>query len=1100
MREMCSLYGVFVGVLGLWAQFGFSELLSSKEKHGPEHRNIRRTCGKHKFLNEKTQGFAVNGSQVPELDWDIGESYAGSLPIDTENDSNQLFFWFFPSTKPTKDKEIVLWLSGGPGCSSVGELFYASGPISWLPGTMKPIPNEWSWHHETNVVWVDQPIGTGFSQGTVTARDTEDVARQFLGFWKNFLETFDLQGYKIYITGSSYSGQWSPYISSAMLDTNDKELHNVAGMMVHNGLYSQFSLTQDIPYLRHVERWNSVLGFNDSVMANLRSIAANCGLAAYIEEYLVFPPSGIQPSKIPGPTLVDGGYLPECDWYAVTEPALITSNPCRSLYNVLSRCPILHDPVGFSQGRGPELAPGSVYLDRSDVKTAIHAPESSRWRMCSSSPSFTNPINPLLNPGPGSMPVLPGVIERTQNVVLGSGLQDQITIPEGTLLTIQNLTFGERLGFQSEPDTPLYVPVRNGSENFGVRASSGTVGLWHKERGLTYFEAYGAGHSIGQDAPSVALRALEVLLGRVDYVVSLTLPMALQIIYPEISLAQGPPSNEIPPQQPPDSGTNAPDISITTHAENSEISLIPPSHLPIIAGDPAATFKDDVDAAREVVSKEINEGRDVVVIAHSYGGMVGNSAIKGFAKPRASTAASSPGSQDTERSPANHVLGLILIASGFTLTGLSFMDPFFGRPPPAWRVNKETGFADLVTPPHELFYHDLPAEESEYWVSQLTTQSLKALFEGGEHAYGGWQDVPVWYIGTIEDQGLPVLVQRMQVGMAREMGGQVVHRELQTSHSPFLSQPEETAEIITEAVEAFNEKFLMTDASGNFGTPITAALSKAGFDVTVITRLESTATFPSGLPVVKTPYTVEDLTKALAGQDAVVCAVGPAGISLQSTMVDAAEAAGVKRFIVDDFGWGPDFEGLPEFGAIRDQRAVGVDRARAHAAESKTFTWTSIATGNPIDWALKKFPLMGFDLSNKTAIIYDSGTASFTGTTLEGIGQAVVGVLQHPDETRNRAVKVMSTKTCQNDLLEAFKAVTGHEWTIQRSTIQELMAVGREKQQKGIRGWTLDLAVSQLLAEGQGLGRVAQSRDESDSDLLGVTALSPKDVVLKVLT
>jgi glutamyl-tRNA reductase len=139
-------------------------------------------------------------------------------------------------------------------------------------------------------------------------------------------------------------------------------------------------------------------------------------------------------------------------------------------------------------------------------------------------------------------------------------------------------------------------------------------------------------------------------------------------------------------------------------------------------------------------------------------------------------------------------------------------------------------------------------------------------------------------------------------------------------------------------------------ASGNFGAPITAALVKNGFEVTIISRVESTATFPSGLPVIRTPYTTEDLTKALAGQDAVVCAVGPPGMGLQATMVDAAEAAGVKRFILDDFGWGPDFEGLPEFGAVRVQRMEGIEHAKAHTESNPRFTWTSIATGNPVDW------------------------------------------------------------------------------------------------------------------------------------------------------
>ena len=64
-------------------------------------------------------------------------------------------------------------------------------------------------------------------------------------------------------------------------------------------------------------------------------------------------------------------------------------------------------------------------------------------------------------------------------------------------------------------------------------------------------------------------------------------------------------------------------------------------------------------------------------------------------------------------------------------------------------------------------------------------------------------DVPVWYLGTVEDRGLPVVVQRMQVGMAREMGGKVEHRELRTSHSPFLSRPEETTGLVLEAVESF---------------------------------------------------------------------------------------------------------------------------------------------------------------------------------------------------------------------------------------------------------------------------------------------------------
>lgn len=212
--------------------------------------------------------------------------------------------------------------------------------------------------------------------------------------------------------------------------------------------------------------------------------------------------------------------------------------------------------------------------------------------------------------------------------------------------------------------------------------------------------------------------------------------------------------------------------------------------LPSTQDNPEATFKDDIDAARSAIIAETKAGRNVIVIAHSYGGMVGNSAIKGLTRPQDAT-------PDAQR---GYVTALILIASGFTITGLSFMDPLFGIPPPFWRVNKDTGYAELTADCRELFYHDVPKEEGEYWVKQLKSQSLKALFEGGEHAYAGWQDVPTWYIGTVEDHGLPVIIQRVQVGAARGQGGVVYHTELPASHSPFLSMPGEVVAIIVQAV------------------------------------------------------------------------------------------------------------------------------------------------------------------------------------------------------------------------------------------------------------------------------------------------------------
>jgi carboxypeptidase D len=57
--------------------------------------------------------FSVDGTAIPEVSFDLGESYAGLLPIDGANDTNQLFYWFFPSENPASENEILIWLTGG---------------------------------------------------------------------------------------------------------------------------------------------------------------------------------------------------------------------------------------------------------------------------------------------------------------------------------------------------------------------------------------------------------------------------------------------------------------------------------------------------------------------------------------------------------------------------------------------------------------------------------------------------------------------------------------------------------------------------------------------------------------------------------------------------------------------------------------------------------------------------------------------------------------------------------------------------------------------------------------------------------------------------
>jgi len=85
-------------------------------------------------------------------------------------------------------------------------------------------------------------------------------------------------------------------------------------------------------------------------------------------------------------------------------------------------------------------------------------------------------------------------------------------------------------------------------------------------------------------------------------------------------------------------------------------------------------------------------------------------------------------------------------------------------------------------------------------------------------------------------------------------------------------------------------------ATGNLGPKVLEQLLNAGFDVTVLTRQESTSTYPSNVQVAPVDYSsIDSLTSTLKGQDAVVSTVATPDLHSQNTLVDAAVAAGVKR-------------------------------------------------------------------------------------------------------------------------------------------------------------------------------------------------------------
>ena len=64
--------------------------------------------------------------------------------------------------------------------------------------------NEHSWTNLSSVLYIEQPVGTGYSQGTPNIKDEDDLAAQFVGFLQQFLKVFpEMNGAKTYLTGES---------------------------------------------------------------------------------------------------------------------------------------------------------------------------------------------------------------------------------------------------------------------------------------------------------------------------------------------------------------------------------------------------------------------------------------------------------------------------------------------------------------------------------------------------------------------------------------------------------------------------------------------------------------------------------------------------------------------------------------------------------------------------------------------------------------------------------------------------------------------------------------------------------------------------------
>lgn len=151
----------------------------------------------------------------PLLDGSHIVSNSGYFTVNETYNSN-LFFWFFRKNgSDWQNASVLLWLQGGPGASSMFGLFNENGPYMYTEKGLQS--RNMSWSNDYNVLYIDQPVGTGFSftdspHGYIYSQ--EEVADHLYEAVTQFFQLYpELSLNAFYITGESYAGKYIPAIS-----------------------------------------------------------------------------------------------------------------------------------------------------------------------------------------------------------------------------------------------------------------------------------------------------------------------------------------------------------------------------------------------------------------------------------------------------------------------------------------------------------------------------------------------------------------------------------------------------------------------------------------------------------------------------------------------------------------------------------------------------------------------------------------------------------------------------------------------------------------------------------------------------------------------
>jgi carboxypeptidase C (cathepsin A) len=404
----------------------------------------------------------------------IGEMYSGYLRL--SNPQKQLHYMFFPSQNDPESDPVVLWLNGGPGCSSLLGWSQEHGPCVFGEQSDQFELNPYSWNKVANMIYLESPTNVGFSinynPDDIKTNDIisgQENLQALVAFFQKYPE---YKNNDFYISGESYAGIYVPTLAWNVISYNagvtQADTINLKGILVGNGVTDwnvdtepaliDFAFTHALysPEERAEYLLKCVTSFDqkgcDTITGKINDLISSSVNIYDIYRKCYKPSEGF----LEGRKTVPFNYTPWLKQFS--KERLQDTPPC-------------------TDAKGP-----NEYFNRPDVKVLLNVNTDIQWQMCSSLVEQNYTLSPY-----GSYYLYKPLIEQKLKILIYSGDSDGAVPFNGSEKWITNLGLN------------ISKPWRSWKIS-----DDKIAGYAINYDGLTYVTVKGTGHMVPQWKPAEA--------------------------------------------------------------------------------------------------------------------------------------------------------------------------------------------------------------------------------------------------------------------------------------------------------------------------------------------------------------------------------------------------------------------------------------------------------------------------------------------------------------------------------------------------------------------------------------------------------------------